>query len=136
MKTHPTQFDVRENTASPRQHALRLATDTHPDLIRTEQQDFDARLSPTTNESQATGSETEIHAAPQRAATAERVGTQLLTVREVAGMLQVPVSWVYGRMRKRSSDRLPGYRIGKYWRFREEEILAWVRRQRGGQHVA
>lgn len=35
MKTHPTQFDVRENTASPRQHDSRLATDVHSDLIRT-----------------------------------------------------------------------------------------------------
>ena len=42
-------------------------------------------------------------------------------------MLQVPVSWVYGRTRKRSVERLPGYRLGKYWRFREEEVLAWVK---------
>jgi excisionase family DNA binding protein len=54
----------------------------------------------------------------------------LLTVREVADLLQVPVSWVYGRMRKRSSDRLPGYRLGKYWRFHEAEVIAWLARQR------
>ena len=54
----------------------------------------------------------------------------LLTVREVADLLQVPVSWVYGRMRKRSSGRLPGYRLGQYWRFNEAEVIAWLASQR------
>jgi excisionase family DNA binding protein len=61
---------------------------------------------------------------------------QLLTVAEVAALLRVPVSWVYGRTRKRSLERLPGYRLGKYWRFREEEILAWMKSQRGGHYAA
>jgi hypothetical protein len=26
--------------------------------------------------------------------------------------------------------------LGKYWRFREEEILAWVDSRRGGHHAA
>lgn len=54
---------------------------------------------------------------------------ELLTVQDVAELLQVPVSWVYGRTRKRSIDRLPGIRLGKYWRFREAEILAWLKSQ-------
>jgi len=54
---------------------------------------------------------------------------QLLTVRDVADFLHVPVSWVYGRTRKRSVERLPGYRLGKYWRFREEDIMAWLESQ-------
>lgn len=52
---------------------------------------------------------------------------RLLTVEEVATVLHVPTSWVYGRMRKRSLERLPAYRFGKYWRFRVDEILAWIR---------
>ena len=56
----------------------------------------------------------------------EKTRAGLLTVEEVATLLHVPVSWVYGRMRKRSLERLPAYRLGKYWRFREEEIDAWV----------
>jgi excisionase family DNA binding protein len=52
----------------------------------------------------------------------------LLTVKEVAELLHVPVSWVYDRARKRSLDRLPAIRLGKYWRFREEDIVAWLRR--------
>lgn len=60
----------------------------------------------------------------------------LLNVHEVAELLQVPVSWVYGRMRKRSLERMPAYRLGKYWRFRKDEILRWVESQRQGSHVA
>jgi excisionase family DNA binding protein len=56
----------------------------------------------------------------------------LLTVEEAAALLRVPVSWVYERTRRRSLDRLPGIRLGKYWRFRESDLLAWIERQRVG----
>src|SRR5580692_8010337 len=55
---------------------------------------------------------------------------ELLTVQETAELLKVQVSWVYGHTRKRSIDPLPGYRLGKYWRFRADEVMAWVQRQR------
>lgn len=64
------------------------------------------------------------------------VKSELLTVQQVAELLQVPKSWVYGRLRKRSLEQLPGYRLGKYWRFREEEINIWVKRQRTGSHAS
>jgi len=56
----------------------------------------------------------------------------LLTVEEVAELLQVPVSWVYERTRRRNLDRIPGFRLGKYWRFRSEDVLAWIERQQAG----
>jgi excisionase family DNA binding protein len=56
----------------------------------------------------------------------------LLTVEEVAELLKVPVSWVYDRTRSRGLNRIPGFRLGKYWRFQEAEILAWLERQRSG----
>ena len=59
-----------------------------------------------------------------------------LTVEEVAELLQVPVTWVYARTRKRAANRIPGYRLGKYWRFEESEVLAWVQRQREERRVA
>jgi excisionase family DNA binding protein len=65
----------------------------------------------------------------------EQDHTELLTVQEVARLLKVPVSWVYGHTRTRSVDRLPGYRLGKYWRFRADEVMAWVERQ-GRDHAA
>jgi len=68
-------------------------------------------------------------------ATGERNENRLLTVQQVANILHVPASWVYGRTRKRSPEGLPGIRLGKYWRFREEEIHSWIESQRGGHRV-
>jgi excisionase family DNA binding protein len=53
----------------------------------------------------------------------------LLTVEEVAALLKVPPSWVYDRTRLRTKERIPGFRLGKYWRFREADVLAWLERQ-------
>lgn len=61
---------------------------------------------------------------------------ELLTVRQVAELLQVPMSWVYGRMRKRSLERLPASRLGKYWRFDKTEVLAWVARHQANREAA
>ena len=55
---------------------------------------------------------------------------RLLTADEVAEILQVAPSWVYQRTRRRSVDRIPGFRLGKYWRFREADVLAWLERQK------
>src|ERR1700719_969688 len=109
MKSHSTQFAVRENTASSRQHAPRLAPQ---------------------QESSFSSPNIAVHT------EAAREESHLLTVHEVATMLHVPVSWVYGRMRKRSVERLPGYRLGKYWRFRKNEVLAWVECHSVGSHAA
>lgn len=61
---------------------------------------------------------------------------ELMTVQQVAELLQVPVSWVYGRLRERSLEKLPGYRLGKYWRFDKEEVLAWLAQQRERRKAA
>jgi excisionase family DNA binding protein len=61
---------------------------------------------------------------------------ELMTVQQVAELLQVPASWVYGRLRKRSLEKLPGYRLGKYWRFDKEEVLAWRAQQRESRKAA
>ena len=138
MKTIRHQFGTRENTASSRLHASRLAVNPSLNAIRVEEdrppvQQPGAWESPST-----TGIENATHAPSQSAATGgERSAeSRLLTVREIAELLQVPVSWVYGRMRKRTTERLPGFRLGKYWRFSEREVLVWVESQRGGPHAA
>jgi excisionase family DNA binding protein len=112
MKPRPTQFAMRENTASSRQHAPRYESSEESSI---NSPNDDARTTVT---------------------EAGREEGNLLTVHEVATMLQVPVSWVYGRMRKRSVERLPGYRLGKYWRFSQAEVLAWIESQRRNSHVA
>ena len=50
----------------------------------------------------------------------------LLTVRDVAEILRVPPSWVYEHTRERCRDRIPGIRLGKYWRFIEADVVAWL----------
>jgi excisionase family DNA binding protein len=109
MKSHSTQFAVRENTASSRQHAPRF-----------ESSDEFSNAFPN-------------YAVRTTVTNAERDEGYLLTVHEVAEMLQVPVSWVYGRTRRRSIERLPGYRLGKYWRFSETDINAWIERRKSEQ---
>jgi excisionase family DNA binding protein len=68
--------------------------------------------------------------AMEQTARAAAVEHSLLTVEEVAELLHVPPSWVYERTRRRAGDRIPGFRLGKYWRFREADVLAWIERQR------
>jgi excisionase family DNA binding protein len=138
MKSRPTQFGVRANTASSRQHAPRRSTGTDSNEFCIDEGVSETERSSIRNNGQAAEFEDELHAPSQHAATVgkEPRKDHLLTVHEVAELLRVPVSWVYGRMRRRSTERLPAYRLGKYWRFSETEIRAWVKRQHGGQHAA
>ena len=50
----------------------------------------------------------------------------LLTVQDVAGFLRVHPSWVYERTRRHGRDRLPHVKVGKYLRFRREDVLGWL----------
>jgi excisionase family DNA binding protein len=70
--------------------------------------------------------------APSTLAAMSLAADALLTVEEVAEILRVPASWVYGRTRLRSRDRIPGFRLGKYWRFRETDVRAWIEKRRAG----
>jgi len=51
---------------------------------------------------------------------------KLLTVREVAELLSVPPSWIYERTRSRGVNRLPHLKMGKYVRFRLNEVEAYL----------
>jgi len=127
------QFGTREIPASDRRHGSRLAHSTKTSNSVADQNAC-AHSTQALPEPAFADPHAPLYAATKRAATVEKRGSdnRLLTVRDVAELLRVPVSWVYGRTRKRSLERLPGYRLGKYWRFREDEIHAWVRRQGGG----
>ena len=67
---------------------------------------------------------------PRGAIPMRTTDEELLTVEDVAEILRVPNSWVYERTRRRSADRIPGFRIGKYWRFRLGDIKAWLEESR------
>jgi hypothetical protein len=58
----------------------------------------------------------------------------LLTPQQLAGRLQVPVSWVREKCRQRAQERdedpLPFVPLGKYVRFRWADVEFWLARQR------
>ena len=57
----------------------------------------------------------------------EDISTEnLLTVSEVAGLLNVPVSWVYEKTRSRGLQRIPHLKLGKYVRFQVSEVRNWM----------
>ena len=62
---------------------------------------------------------------PTDDSTSEVMG-EFLTVPELAAVLKVPVSWVYGRSRRRGRDRIPHIKLGKYLRFHPAKVQAWL----------
>jgi predicted DNA-binding transcriptional regulator AlpA len=132
MKLRSTQFGVRGNTASPRQHAPRLVVSSPLSQRQ--------RVSAGAVEDERGASTTRLAVeAPdafrgetQHDATGgeERDDNQLLTVRDVAEFLQVPVSWVYKHAGPRCPNPLPCMKLGKYLRFRSTDIMAFLGRTR------
>jgi predicted DNA-binding transcriptional regulator AlpA len=53
---------------------------------------------------------------------------RILTVAQVAGLLQIPTSSVYEktRVRRGAAPPLPCRRVGKYLRFFEAEVMGWL----------
>jgi len=56
------------------------------------------------------------------------VSERLLTPDEVAQMLAIPKSWVYGRVHSQTLP-FPYVKVGFYLRFRESDILEFVQKQ-------
>ena len=54
----------------------------------------------------------------------------LVGAAEIAQLLQVPISWVYERTRRRGVERMPHFNLGKYLRFSKEEVLEWLHKSR------
>lgn len=51
----------------------------------------------------------------------------LIKPQELADLLSVPISWVYERTRTAKKTGFPVIRLGKYCRFRFEEVLTWTK---------
>jgi len=49
--------------------------------------------------------------------------SEFLTAEEVAEYLRLPLSTVYKLVQDK---RLPGFKVGKHWRFRKETIQKWI----------
>lgn len=54
----------------------------------------------------------------------------LVTPRELAAILKVPVSWLY---RRTSQGSIPHVKLGHYVRFNVQEVLAHFQAQAGGK---
>lgn len=48
---------------------------------------------------------------------------KFLGIKEMAHKLDVPITWLYARTR---TNEIPHYKLGKYVKFREKEVLEWV----------
>ncbi len=119
MKSRPTQFGVRENTASSRLHAPRLAVSSSSpqpargiELLQEEATASPSGMGnvevldlPLTEAREATGGE-------------DRERGHLLTVDEVAVRLCVSRNWVYNH-----ASAIGAYRLGKYLRFSWPRVL-------------
>lgn len=57
---------------------------------------------------------------------------KLLNPKQIAEILGVPVSWIYDRTRASNPNRIPHYKVGKYVRFSEEEVLDYVKTKAAG----
>src|SRR6476660_718406 len=55
-----------------------------------------------------------------------RGGTEILTIREVARYLKLPVSTVYRLAERRD---LPGHKVGRQWRFHKSVLDDWFRQK-------
>src|SRR6202022_2874032 len=69
MKSRPTQFGVRENTASPRQHAPRFAENAHSNATCIEEENSEVAEDSLLAEALGEGSKSRLHATSQHAAT-------------------------------------------------------------------
>ncbi|PKO07927.1 MAG: DNA-binding protein [Chloroflexi bacterium HGW-Chloroflexi-2] len=50
------------------------------------------------------------------------------TAEEVSAYLRIPQSTVY----KLAQDKvLPGFKVGKHWRFRRDTIINWIKEKEG-----
>ena len=54
--------------------------------------------------------------------------SQLLTVGQVATLLNVPRKWVYRRVGLKPPEGIPHVKVGKYLRFRETDVRGYIER--------
>jgi predicted DNA-binding transcriptional regulator AlpA len=57
--------------------------------------------------------------------------TDLMTPAELGKKLKVDKSWIYARTRETGPDAIPRIRLGKYLRFSESAVVAWINKRQG-----
>lgn len=51
---------------------------------------------------------------------------RLKDIDEMAAILKVPKSWLYGQSRRRGPGAIPVLHVGKYLRFDPDAVIAWL----------
>jgi excisionase family DNA binding protein len=128
MKPRSIHFGVRENTASSRQHASRLAAGTHSNANCTEEGP-DMQRSSSENETPVMGVENSLHAATHHAATGGEATTArgLVDIHAAAQFLAVSVSTLYGWVWQR---RISFVKVGRAVRFDMSDLQGFVEKNR------
>jgi excisionase family DNA binding protein len=123
MKSCPTQFDLRENTASSRQHASRFATVVSLNASHPQRQSSETQRPPSQKEPRATTIERPLHAASDNAATERetaRTDDSPLTVKGAAKFLGVSPQTVYVWVERK---QIPHLRVmGRNIRFLKSDL--------------
>ena len=52
--------------------------------------------------------------------------TEIMTIKEIAEYLKITEKTAY---RLAAEGRIPGFKVGGAWRFRQSEVEAWIDRQ-------
>jgi excisionase family DNA binding protein len=58
--------------------------------------------------------------------------SEFLTAEEVAECLRLPLSTVYKLVQDK---RLPGFKVGKHWRFRRESFQEWIKQKESSSFI-
>jgi excisionase family DNA binding protein len=146
MKSRPTQFGTRENTASPRQHAPRFAENARSNAICIEEESSEVAEDSLLAEPLAEGSKSRLDATSQHAVTegegraraARSAQAPTLKPSQASkpafeALIGSPeAAKLLGNMHVKTLQRyartgsLPGYQIGGHWYFRISELDAWL----------
>jgi len=147
MKSRPTQFGVRENTASSRQHASRLVVDSLPSLSETLPRGWQDQEPRPALAFRTSDSGTSVTTKPLHAATGEEEGdcgetfsssATVSTANESRRIFEPLIGCEHaarllGNIHVKTLQRyarggtLPGYRVAGHWYFRATELDVWLR---------
>ena len=53
----------------------------------------------------------------------------LMTIDELSQKLKVPKSFIYSRTRQRGPGCIPVIRVGKYLRFKLDDVMEWLEKK-------
>jgi excisionase family DNA binding protein len=127
MKSRPIQFGVRENTASPRQHAPRFAENVRSNAISIEEENSEVA------EEQRVATEGEGRACAERSVQAFTLKPSQESKPTFEALIGSPeAAKLLGNIHVKTLQRyartgsLPGYQIGGHWYFRVSELDAWL----------